>query len=286
MEWLKRMLNAIEYMESHMEEPLDVGRTAQVACSSIFHFQRMFHMLTGVTLAEYVRKRKLTLAAQELVCTKAKVIDVALKYSYDTPESFSKAFRRVHGVSPSAVRKPGVPLKAYPKLSFHLSIKGDQDMDYRIVSKEGFQVVGKTLKVTTKDGENFKRIPKFWNECYQDGSCPKLCQSGKENLFGICLDMNHEQEEFTYMIAVEGGSHQFDAEFVTKEIPASNWAVFTCVGAIPAAIQQTWNRIYQEWFPATGYEHAGTAELEVYPPGDSGSDEYRCEVWIPILKKE
>ena len=142
MEWLKRMADAVAYMEEHMEEPFDIADVARTACSSVFHFQRMFHMLTGATVAEYVRRRRLTLATQELAVAGAKVLEVALKYGYDTPESFAKAFRRVHGTNPSAAREPGANLKAYPRISFHLSLKGDKEMDYRIVEREAFQVVG------------------------------------------------------------------------------------------------------------------------------------------------
>ncbi len=286
MEWLKRMSDAVEYMEKSMEEPFDAAAIAKVACSSTFHFQRMFHMLTGITVAEYVRKRKLTLAAQELAVTKTKVLDIALKYGYDTPESFAKAFRKVHGISPSAAREPGTSLKAYPRISFHLSLKGDQDMDYRIVNREAFQVVGKAKKISTKDGINFTQVPEFWQDCVQDKTKDRLtpyCET--DTCLGICLDMDMKQEQFVYMLAVESDRASESAEFVTRTIPASTWAVFTVVGHMPTAMKQVWDRIWQEWFPATGYEHAGTAELEVYLPGNPSMADYRSEVWIPIVMK-
>jgi AraC family transcriptional regulator len=286
LEWLKRMIDAVTYMEEHLEEPFNASMIAKVACSSTFHFQRMFHMLTGTTVAEYLRKRKLTLAAQELAATKAKVLDIALKYGYDTPESFSKAFRRVHGISPSAARELGVHLKAYPRISFHLSLKGDKDMDYKIIEKEAFQVVGKAKRISTEDGVNFKQIPEFWQDFMKDKSEERLASYNKTNTcLGICLDMEMEKEQFVYMIAVESERVSDSNEFITKTIPASTWAVFTSVGPMPTAIQKVWGRIWQEWFPATGYEHAGTADLEVYLPGDTHADDYQCEVWIPIVKK-
>jgi AraC family transcriptional regulator len=286
LEWLKRMTDAIEYLEEHLEEPFDASLIAQVACSSTFHFQRMFHMLTGSTVAEYLRKRKLTLAAQELAVTKAKVLDIALKYGYDTPESFSKAFRRVHGISPSAAREPGINLKAYPRISFHLSLKGDQEMDYRIVEREAFQVVGKARIISTKDGINLQQIPQFWEESMKEKTEEKLLPYNKTNTtLGICLDMEMEQEQLLYMIAVESDKVSETKELITKTIPASTWAVFLSVGPMPTAIQKVWERIWQEWFPATGYEHAGTAELEVYLPGDPNAADYQCEIWIPIKKK-
>ncbi|MCX8130574.1 MAG: AraC family transcriptional regulator [Clostridia bacterium] len=284
MDWLKRMKDAVDYMEEHMEEPFDVSVAAKVALSSTFHFQRMFHMLTGNAVAEYVRKRKLTLAAQELSTSKAKVIDIAFKYGYDTPESFSKAFRRLHGISPSAAREPGANLKAIPRISFHLSLKGDKDMDYKVIEKEAFQVVGKSIEVSTKDGENFKNIPLFWKESCENGFTEKLEKiSGTLGILGVCWN-DYDGEKFTYIIAVEkpGECVQDTREY---EIPASKWAVFESVGPMPDAIQNVIQRIYSEWFPSTGYEHADAPDLEVYYPGDASSDNYRCEVWIPITKK-
>jgi AraC family transcriptional regulator len=286
LEWLQRMSNAIDYIEKHLEEPFDVAKIAQVACSSSFHFQRMFHMLTGDTLVEYIRKRRLTLAAQELAVKKVKVIDIALKYGYETPESFAKAFKRIHGVSPTAARLPGMSLKAFPRISFQLSVKGNQNMEYKIVEEKSFQVVGKVLSVSTKDVENFKRIPQFWKECNSDGTCEKLCRYFQATeILGVCMDMEYEKEQFVYMIAAKKSRTYTGSEFVEKTIPASNWAVFTSVGPLPNAIQRVWEGIFQEWFPATGYEHAVAPELEIYPDGDMNGEDYQCEVWIPIVKK-
>lgn len=287
LEWLNRMMDAIDYMERHMEDQLDMEEVAKTAYSSSFHFQRMFHMLTGMTVAEYMRKRKLTLAAQELAMSSdARVLDVALKYGYDSPESFAKAFRRVHGITPSAAREAGANLKAYPRISFHVSLKGDKDMDYRIVERKEYEVIGKLIKVSSKDGENLRRIPEFWRECYADGTIDRLCSIGAGNaVLGICMDMEYEKEQMSYMIAVESNGSFADSSLTTRTIPAANWAVFTSVGPMPGAIQKVWERIYQEWLPATGYEHAEAPELEVYPEGDTSAPDYRCEVWIPVIKK-
>ena len=285
MEWLERMCKALNYLEVHMDCEIDVNEAARTACSSTFHFQRMFHMLTGVTVIEYVRKRRLTLAAQELAASNARVLDIALKYGYDTPESFSKAFRKVHGISPSAAREPGVKLKAFPRISFQISLKGDKDMNYMIIEKEAFKVVGKSLRVTTRDGENLKRIPQFWTECYQDGTCDKLCGiAEKGEMFGICMN-DYNEEMFTYVVAVEKTDRTIPGDLEEREIPSATWAVFESVGPMPQAVQKVWDRIYTEWFPSTGYEQANAPQMEVYPFGDTGSDNYRCEVWIPIIKK-
>lgn len=284
MDWLIRMKDALDLIEQKMEEQLDIGEIAKVACSSSSHFQRMFLMLTGFTVAEYIRKRKLTLAAQELAMTTSKVLDVALKYGYDSPESFSKAFRKVHGIPPSEARSPGVNLKAFPHISFHLSLKGDKDMDYKIIEKDAFTVIGKSFQ-TTKDGENLRQIPKFWEDCNKDGTTDKLRSIGRDkDLLGICMDIQHDSDQFTYLIAVEDSSGTVAEGLVSRSIPASTWAVFTSEGPLPGAIQNVWKRIFQEWFPATGYEHSGGPDLELYPLGDISAEDYRCEIWVPIVK--
>jgi AraC family transcriptional regulator len=286
LDWLIRMKNALDLMEKKLDERLDIEDIAKAAYSSPFHFQRMFHMLTGITISEYIRKRKLTLAAQELATSSSKVLDIALKYGYDSPESFSKAFRKIHGISPSEARNPGVSLKAFPCISFHLSLKGDKDVDYRIMEKEAFTVVGKSVQVTCQDNENLRQIPKFWEECHRNGTTAKLSSIGTdENLLGICMDMQPGKEDFTYMIATKADAVSPAEGFALSTIPASTWAIFTSVGPMPGAIQSVFGRIYQEWFPATGYEHSGAPEMEVYPPGDITAEGYRCEVWIPIVKK-
>lgn len=269
-----------------MTGPLRIEEIAAVAYVSPFHFQRMFSMLTGVTVADYIRKRRLTLAAQELAISNIRVLDVALKYGYDSPESFAKAFRKAHGLTPSAAREPGVQLKAFPRLSFHLSLKGDQEMDYKIVNKEAFTVIGKSMEVTCKDGENFRRIPQFWNECNEDGTSDKLIEFGlREEWLGICMNMNMETEMLSYWIGVEADASTDPQAYETTVVPAATWAVFKSVGAMPDAIQGVWQRIFQEWFPGTGYEHTGGPEFELYPPGDTSAEDYVCEIWIPVVKK-
>ncbi|HEY5584107.1 MAG TPA: GyrI-like domain-containing protein [Ruminiclostridium sp.] len=164
-------------------------------------------------------------------------------------------------------------------------MKGDKDMDYKIVEKRAFKVVGKELQVTTKDGENLKRIPKFWEECFQNGFYDKLCSvaNGAE-IFGVCMN-DFSNEQFTYIIGTKKTDEYSSEEMTEIEIPSSTWAVFESVGSLPDAIQKVWGRIFSEWFPATSFEHVAAPELEVYPQGNSDLEDYRCEVWIPVVKK-
>lgn len=279
------MKDAIDFMERKLADDIDIDEVAARAHSSPFHFQRMFHMLTGFTVAEYIRKRRLTLAAQELAVASAKVLDVSLKYRYDSPESFAKAFRKAHGISPSEARRPGVQLKAFPRISFHLSLKGDKDMDYKIVNRDAFNIVGKFIQVSCKDGENFRRIPQLWDECNTDGTVKQLSAlSPGTDVLGVSLEMDHVTEMVTYGVAVEANTES-PVGMRIAEVPAATWAVFTSVGPMPHAIQDVWRRIFEEWFPSTGYQHSGGPELEVYPLGNVNANDYRCEVWIPVVNK-
>ena len=283
MDWLDAMNRAVEYLEANITEKLDIEKVAKIALSSPFHFQRMYHMITGVTLAEYVRRRRLTLSAQDILSGK-KIIDVAYRYGDETPEAFTKAFGKMHGISPSAARELGANLKAYPKLSFHISIKGDEDMDYKIVDKESFNVVGKQRRMTMVDGENFVQVPKFWDDCMKDGSYEWVSsKAGKLGLLGISMDFG--KDEFNYIVGVEEIKDTLPKGYVSATIPAATWAVFESVGALPEALVDIIRRVYSEWFPATGYQHDLCAPaLEIYPEGDMHSPDYKCEYWVSVKK--
>ncbi|GGM33481.1 AraC family transcriptional regulator [Paraliobacillus quinghaiensis] len=289
MKGLERLGESMHYIEEHLDRKIEAEELASICCMSKFHFLRMFQMVTDMTLTSYIRNRRLTIAARELLHPNVKVIDIALKFGYETPESFAKAFRKMHGISPSEVKKTQNPnrITAFPPLTFQITVKGEGKMNYQIVEKPAFNVMGTGLKVSTRDGDNFKEVPAFWKEV-NNGKVGQLLEDLKSDtgVFGICMEFAPEQEEFTYFVAVEKGEHVVPDGFVVKEIPASTWAVFHVVGAMPDAIQHTIKRIYAEWFPGTGYQHAGTAELEVYPPqrGKHSQEDYQTEIWIPIIK--
>jgi AraC family transcriptional regulator len=285
MDWLNAMNDAVEYLEANITEKLDIEKVAKIALSSTFHFQRMYYMLTGVTVAEYVRRRRLTLAAQDILSGE-KIIDVAYRYGYETPEAFTKAFKKMHGISPSVSRKPGTNLMAYPKLSFHISIKGDKNMNYKIIEKGSFSVVGKQTRISAVDGENFNQVPKFWDDCMNDGSYEWLrSKASKLGVMGVSMDLqNFNNGFFTYMMGIEKIKDTLPKGYTSVTIPAETWAVFESVGPLPGAIGDITRRIFAEWFPATGYQHDCAPELEVFPEGDIYSSDYKCEVWIPVKK--
>ncbi len=278
-------------MEENLTGELDFDEIANRAYCSSFHFQRVFGILCGCSLGEYIRNRRLTLAGGELASSDIKVIDAAMKYGYDSPESFARAFARFHGISPSQAKQEGANLKSYSRLSVKLILDGGSIMDYRIEKKAAFRVIGKKERFPSDMELAAKLVPEFWERCQNDGTIDKLCSYyEKDNafgnvLFGICYEGDANKKDYPYSVAIASEKGE-PAEGLTADIiPAHTWAVFKCVGAMPTAIQELWKRIYAEFFPAGEYKQCGSLDMEVYPAGDLNSPEYVTEIWIPVQKK-
>jgi AraC family transcriptional regulator len=294
MEWSRSLNSAIDYIEDNLAGEIDLAEAAKRSCCSPFYFQRMFFAIIGVTPSEYIRHRRLTLAARDLTSSNIKVIDVAFKYGYDSPDSFTRAFRNVHGIVPTAAREPGVKLTAFPRISFNVAIKGGNDMDYKIIEKPGFDVIGKTRKFPEAGADNFVKVPQFWDEFKEDENGNNVLLKLNRNqpgevtgavVLGLCI-CEAGADEFTYAIGVETDIKKVPAGFEAIHIPAETWAVFDAIGPMPGAIQNITRRIYTEWFPSTGYEHGPEHEIEVYLPGDQFNKDYHSQMWIPIVKKK
>jgi len=289
MEWSERMNAAIDYIEDNLAGEIDFTKAAEKACCSAFHFQRIFFAVNGLTPAEYARRRRLTQAARELTSSNAKVIDIAIKYGYDSPDAFTRAFRNLHGVTPTAAREPGVTLTALPRISFHIELKGGTDMDYRILEKPAFPIAMTSRQFATANGENFVQIPKWWDEFMASPDSQKMTAltGGKPGaitrglMLGICYG-EADAVEFSYGIGVELAEGAPSGDFERIEIPASTWAVFDCT---LDNLQDVTKRIFSEWFPSTGYEHDAVPELEVYLPEKPG-EVIQCELWMPVVKKK
>lgn len=294
MDCLKRMNYVIDYIENNLVDEINYEEMAKVACCSTYHLQRMFSFLTDVTLSEYIRNRRLSLAAFELQNSNIKIIDLALKYGYESPSSFSRAFQNLHGGTPSSAREMGVELKAYPRMSFYISIEGGAEMDYKIIKKDSFSVIGKKLRVTTVDEKNLRIIPQFWDECKEDGTSDDLCEINDvkgdrqliRSVLGICADCP-EPEKFDYWIGVEKPNDikkTLKEGFEELKIPKETWAVFSAKGPISETIQKLWKRIYSEFFTESVYEHSGGADFELYQYGDVNNQDYCIEIWVPVKK--
>lgn len=285
MEWLERLNESVSYIEAHLADEIDLDRVAQIACCSAFHFQRMFSYIAGVPLAEYIRRRKMTLAALDLQSGKEKVIDIALKYGYDSPTSFNRAFQSIHGIAPSSAKSKGVKLKAFPPISFKISIKGDTEMNYRIEKKEAFKIVGVKEHFAMCVEECFEKVPLFWQKSAQSGIISDLCTLMSKEPNGIlgvstCMD----GRDFDYYIAAVTDRETPDG-MVEYIVPECTWAIFESIGPMPTAIQELQKRIMTEWLPTSGYEYANAPDIEVYFEGNQHADDYKCEVWLPITKK-
>ncbi|WP_075981252.1 AraC family transcriptional regulator [Bacillus massilinigeriensis] len=285
MGWVESLQRAIDYMETHLLEDMTIEEIAKEANASEFHFQRTFAILTDSSVGEYLRQRRLTLAAQELSNTNIKIIDLAYKYGYETPEAFSKAFRKQHGITPREARGNKGKLKAYNRLVIQVSLKGVEPMRYKIVKRESFQIVGVKREFSLINEENLKGIPLMWNDVHTNGTVEALVpfNNGEiKGLLGVCVDKREQSaDKIDYWIGTEHLGEKPDG-FESLTIPASKWGVFEVHGPMPEAMQKTWRQIFSEWFPSNHYEHAGTPELEVYPDEDSASPNYYSEIWIPL----
>ncbi|MDO4539852.1 MAG: AraC family transcriptional regulator [Syntrophomonadaceae bacterium] len=291
MDWITGIQRALDYTEEHLTETIDYEAVAKQALSSSFHFQRMFGMLCGYSLGDYVRMRRLSLAADELNRTNARVIDVALKYGYDSPESFSRAFTRFHGVTPSEARRGG-KVKSFSKLSVKLILSGGNTMDYRIEKREAFKLICKKKQVNQPQGDAATPdISAFWGQCSQDGTMEALCKYGRfdnyEGILGVCFSSEMADSGFPYGIGAEyNGAPLTEEGFDIVDIPAHTYAAFTCRGKMPDAFKNTYQQICTEFFPQSNYEYGNGVELEVYPSADTQDPNYSCEIWIAVNEKK
>ncbi len=254
MDWIQGIQRAIDYVEANITDEIDFEETAKKAYSSPFHFQRVFSILCGLPLGDYIRMRRLSLAGEELSKGNAKIIDIAMKYGYDTPESFSRAFTRFHGITPSEAKHCG-NVKVFTPLSVKLTLSGGNKMDYRIEKRDAFQVVCKRKRVAKPQAANATQdITAMWQEYGADGTMDKLVACMPENpvmkgLLGICFSSELDAKQFPYGIGVEYDGRKIDSGLEVVTIPASTYAVFTSKGKVPDAFIDTYHRIVTEFFP-------------------------------------
>ena len=268
--------NALVYMEENLAQELSIKDIAEKDYMSEFYFQRIFGALCGFSVGEYIRNRRLALAAQELAAAESKVIDVAIKYGYDSPDSFTRAFTRFHGITPSAAREKGAKLRDFAPLRISISLTGGTTMEYKIVEKAAITLVGR--KRAFNSDTSYQEIPKFWTEHMQDKEASaKVC-----GMFGLCIDSHGS--EFDYLIADEyqPGS-QVPEGCETRTLPAGTWAVFPCK---LKTLQATNTKMWKEWLPnCREYKLGGNYNIEMYGvPCKEDPRESYVELWLPIVK--
>lgn len=283
MEWIERLNSAVNYIEENIRETIDLEEVSKIACCSTYHFQRMFAYLADIPLSEYIRRRRMSLAAVDLQSGNEKVIDISLKYGYDSPTAFNRAFKSVHGIAPSQAKEEGTILKAFPPISFKITIRGDSELNYRIEKKESFRIIGVSEPLETEIEKNFEIVPKMWSTAAMNGTLLKLASMMDGRPVGMLgVSSCNESDNWRYYIAV-ASSQPIENNLEEYIVPGSLWAIFSGEGSAQS-IQELEKRIVTEWLPTSGYEYGNAPDVEVYLNADPENAQY--EVWIPVSKKE
>lgn len=289
MEWTESIRRVIDYAEEHLTEEISIADIARDVSISPFYLQKGFKLMTGYSLGEYIRNRRLYQAALEIIAGKEKMIDLALKYGYDTPESFTKAFARFHGVSPSQLKKGSGKIQVFLPLKIHIEIRGGNEMEYTIEKMASFRVIG--FERRFNNDSSYLEIPKFWSEMMgksapiteKQGKIAWQCRIGE---YGVCIDDIPGGKEFRYLIAGKFGGGEIPEGMVTYTFPEMEWAKFPCRGPMPGALQSVNTRIFKEWLPGNpDWEIAMPANIEWYACGDTDAADYQSAIWIPVKKK-
>lgn len=285
------MNDALSYIEEHLTNDIDLKEVAMIAWCSEYHFQRIFSFLAGVTLSEYIRRRRLTLAAFELNTSNTRIIDVAVKYGYSSGDSFTRAFQRFHGITPTEARNNGQSLKAYPRMTFQLSIKGGNEMKYRIEEKEAFSIVGIKKRVPIIFNGINPEISKMWESLNEDmiKRLKKFSNVEPKGIIQASTNFSEgrmeEKGELDHYIGV-ATNNECPSDLEELRVAALTWAVFEAVGPFPQTLQHVWGRIYSEWLPSSSYEIAEGPEILWNKNKEITSPEFKSEIWIPVIKRK
>lgn len=280
MEWIRCINQMLRYVEAHLMDDLDIATIAREVSFSPFYLQRMFTMMTDMTVSEYVRQRRLSVAGQELQATDAKVLDVALRCGYETPESFQKAFRRFHGITPSAAKRMRAQLRYLNPLQIQVTLTGGKIMDYSIENLGELTIVGMERRFSFDSA--FQQIPGYWDEY-----CKRGLHDVVPGCLGVCLD-EPDRTDFAYLIGsfYEPGAPVPEG-FVLRTLEPHTWVKFRSVGALPDALQRLNRQIFTEWLPNNQeYDLAEGVNIEWYSMGDMDADDYVSEIWIPVTQKK
>lgn len=290
MDSLKRMNDALNYIEENLDGEIDFKEVSRLAFCSEYHFQRIFSFLAGASLSEYIRRRRLTVAAFELNNSNIRIIDLAIKYGYKSPDSFTRAFQSLHGITPSEARYNGKSLKAYPRMTFQLSIKGGNEMNYRIEEKEAFRIIGIKKRVPIIFNGVNPEIAAMWQSLTVEtiNKLKKLSNIEPMGLISASVNFSEgrmeEKGELDHYIGV-ATTKECPDNLSQLEVSPSTWAVFEAVGPFPDTLQNVWGRIYSEWFPSSNYEQTKGPEILWNENKDVTSPTFKSEIWIPIIKK-
>ncbi|BDH04725.1 AraC family transcriptional regulator [Streptomyces seoulensis] len=282
---LERLNEAMEHIERGLDGSVDPEELARVAGTSVYHLRRMFSALAGMPLSEYVRRRRLTLAAAEVVAGRETLLDIAVRHGYGSGEAFARAFRVMHGVGPSEARRAGVTLSSQPRMSFRLVIEGNSGMRHRIERKQAFGVVGFKARVPLVHAGPNEAIMKFVRGIGRPDleRLAKLSDQEPEGVVAVCDDLDPSRAEGTELDYYHGVVTSAPAPegMTALPVPAGTWAVFTASGPMPLAVQTLWRDVFTQWFPSNPYaSRPGPEILRVRPTGDGS--EADAELWLPV----
>ncbi|GGG01453.1 putative HTH-type transcriptional regulator YdeE [Paenibacillus albidus] len=287
---LEDMNHALTYIEENLTGEMDFKEAAKRAFCSEYHFKRMFSFLAGVSLSEYIRRRRLTLAAFDLQQSQSRIIDIAITYGYSSPDAFTKAFQLFHGVTPSEARVKGQPLKSFPRMTFQLTIRGGNEMNYRMEEKEAFRIVGLYKRVPIQFNGVNPEIAAMWASLNEQSITELKSLSNVMPLGFLSASTNfsegrmEEKGELDHYIGV-ATSQEGPKHFSQLDVPAATWAVFEAVGPFPGTLQEIWGRIYSEWFPSSNYEQIEGPEILWNESKELTSPTFKSEIWIPVRPK-
>lgn len=294
MNWLETIKSTIAYIEGHLLDLKNPDEIANEVFLSSFYLQKGFKFMTGYSISEYIKNRRLYLAALDLRTHHDKVIDIAYKYGYETPESFTKAFTRFHGFIPSKIQDNMSNMNVFLPLKITIVIQGGNEMDYSLEKKGPFKVIGfvKEFNMTT----SYHEIPKFWDEAFIQVVKP-IHQRGPKNEtekaicdnhigeFGICIDDDEKDNKFRYMIAGKYEGGPVPKGMIVYEVPSLEWAVFNAVGPMPGALQSVNTKIFKEWLPNSDYSISAPINIEWYSDLlEITHPNYESAIWIPVKK--
>ena len=297
MEWLTSIQKTLAFMEMHLLEDISSEEIAEQVHISSFYLQKGFKLMTGFTISEYIRNRRLYMAALDVIADQDKLIEIALRYGYETPESFTKAFTRFHGHTPSHIRQYRSQITVFLPLKITIRIQGGNEMDYVVEKMKGFSVIG-FERIFSMDN-SYEEIPKFWADVYQKQIAP-LYQKEKPDTaietavwkhkigeFGVCIDDIGKNNEFRYLIAGAYTGGEVPEGMSLYELPDMEWAKFSCKGPMPGALQSVNTKIFQEWLPGNPeFEIAMGTNIEWYSEEGSTTDaDYESAIWIPVKRK-
>lgn len=300
MDWITGIQEAINYMEDHITQELDYEEIARRSFSSPYHFQRVFSLLCGYTLGEYIRLRRLTLAGADLARGREKVIEIAMKYGYESPDSFARAFTKFHGLTPSEARLPGARLQSFARLSIHISLKGGTTMNYRIEDKPAFTLTGYKRRFTGAPGQRDDQEQAFYTATRANQYILEGLAATPYVHFNVI--QNIDDSGYDFYIAAELPDHlrtrlqepcvlgpEFADRFEQIHIPAQTYAIFeTEQCAYPTLHHNALRRqIAEEWLPSSGYELADAPEIVMsfWHRTEEMRDKRQIKLWIPVKRK-